>query len=344
MPEQNHGPIEDLYVPLSNEQLLPLSAEEQIYGIYTARINSIPGFRQRLFVDAQEDFAKTVVNANEADINYVKGIINMLITPESYQDFKNDIKTYWDRHGLETRLKTHSVVFLTNHRAFSDLPIAAATVRDVRQHDVHSASRNLMIVGKMIPGMEVDIFGNQEYLAVTPLLSMVARQVQTIPKLSKDASETMKAQRFLWNEEAKSVIEAAASAPGHILYEAASGTHDEISEDGQKLTMKSIKPETARMLCNPRLIVLPLFFSCNSFGPDGLRAAQANYQLLAPRTMHTPEDVWNTLRELAAAGKELLSDEFPRGVEYEASLKDKASRAGRFFTDILSRDDETGPY
>jgi len=333
-------PHEPIPSPLSTEQLLPLSAEERMYDIYTDRISSIGGFRQRDFTQAREDFCKTVHEALPVgDINFIRGTLNMLVQPDSYQAFVADIAAYWNAHGLESRLKTHSILFLTNHRAFSDLPVTAGAVCDMRHEtDPHASSRNVTVVGRMIPGMEVDIFNNGDYLAVSPLLSLVTRQVQTVPKLPKDANEEMKALRFIWNTEAKAVIETATTTPGHILYEAGSGTHDEVADNGKKLIMKSVNPETARMLCSPRLIVVPLFFSCVPFGENGIAAAEANYRLLAPRIMHDPDQVWDTMRELAAAGSEVLIDEFPKGVEYDATFKDRAHRAGKFIAERFNRD------
>ena len=341
MTEHQPSPKELIASPLSNEQLLPLGADEQLYDIYTNRIKGMPGFRQRLFAEARDDFVKTIHEADdESDPAYIKAILDMLITPESYQEFRGDLSDYWQKHHIESKLRTHSVCFLTNHRFFSDLPVTAATIKDIRSHDPRAASRNLLIEGKLIPGMELDIFGNGQYTPVTPLIKMIARQVQTVPKLPKDATDAMKAQRLIWNDEAKSVIEKASSVPGHILYESASGTHDEASEDGKKLIMKSVNPETARLLCNPRLIIMPLYFSCDSFGSAGLRPARAKYRLLDPRTVDKEDEVWDIMRELAAAGTELLADEFPRGVEYEATFKDRAHRAGRLFKGRLSFDED----
>lgn len=341
MPER-HSAAEHLPAPLSTEQLLPLSAEERMYDIYAERIGSIGGFRQREFAQAKEDFAKTVHEAQPVtNIDFIRGTLQMLIKPESFERYKSDIAAYWSEHKLESKLFTHSIAFLTNHRAFSDLPVTAGTVCDMRhERDPHASSRNLTVVGRMIPGMEVDIFNTGQYLPVTPLLSLVTRQVQTVPKLPKDASEEMKALRFIWNTEAKTVIETAVTTPGHILFEAGSGTHDEVAEGGKKLLLKSVNPETARMLCDPRLVVIPLFFSCLPFGKDGIEAADARYRLLSPRIMHQPDQVWDAMRELAQAGTELLADTFPKGVEYEASFKDKAHRAGRFIAERFSRDDD----
>lgn len=332
-----HEPIP---TPLSTEQLLPLTAEERLYDIYTDRITSIGGFRQRRFTEARADFTQTVHNAQPVtDIDSIRGILHMLIKPESYDMLKSDLAAYWQEHNLEAKLRTHSIALLTNHRAFSDLPVAAGAVCDMRHEtDPHASSRNITVVGRMIPGMEIDIFNTGDYMAVTPLLSLVTRQVQTVPKLPKDASDEMKALRFIWNTEAKTVIETASTTPGHILYEAGSGTHDEVADNGKKLIMKSVNPETARMLCSPRLIVVPLFFSCVPFGEGGIAATDAKYRLLAPRIMHEPDQVWDTMRELAAAGSELLIDEFPKGVEYDASFKDRAHRAGKFIAERFNRD------
>jgi hypothetical protein len=125
MPEKE--PSQDPYVytenPLTTEQLLPTSASQQLFNTYTSRIEDFPGFSQRSFHEARADFEKTIIEANDsADIADVRMLLHQLVDPNSYEELKDDLATYWDRHKLESDLQTYSYCFLTNHRFFSDLP------------------------------------------------------------------------------------------------------------------------------------------------------------------------------------------------------------------------------
>lgn len=316
--------------PLTAEQLLPTSASQQLYNTYTQRIKDFPGFVQLPFHEANDNFERTIIEADDAaDIEYARVLLQQLVDPTAYDSLKNNLQNYWRHHRLEGDLQTYSYCFLTNHRFFSDLPILAGVMRDIRIDDPYAASRNIMVVGKMIPGMGVDIFGDDQPIAVTPLLSNVARQLQTVPKLPDDANEAMKAQRRVWNEEAKEAMKEAATTPGNILFIAASGSHDEVSDDKKSLTMQSINPETAELLCSERLKVIPLFFSCDSFSGKGLVPAKPEYRLLPPQTFQQKEEVPELMQRIAAIGSELLADEFPRGVHYEERRMNQIRKIGR---------------
>ncbi len=319
--------------PIANEQLLPISTEQLLYHTYSARVSDFAGFRQRAFAEARADFVKTIHEATDGTPPEVfRPIIQNIITPESYDELKTELSNYWKEHGLERDLENYSYCILTNHRFFSDLPICAAVVRDIRHSDPNAASRNILIVGKMIPTMEVDIDQSGQYGAVTPLLALAARQLQSVPGLPDQATKEMKAQRLIWNNEFKQVFNELAATPGNIIFEAGSGTHDKVTDKGSRLTMQHINLETARLLCNQRLKVIPIFFSCDSFSDQGLEPAEAKYKLLEPRIFTEPEEVHNTMREIAAAGAEKLSKEFPNGVVYAETWREKARKLGRGVT------------
>lgn len=320
--------------PLSTEQLLPASTSQLLYDMYTERIADFPGFGQRPFNEAREDFEKTIIESEDgADIEFVRMVLTQLVQPEAYVNLKQDIGHYWQQHGLEKDLKTYSYCIVTNHRFFSDLPVIAGAIRDLRREDPYAARRNLMVVGKMIPGMNVDIFRNGQPFDVTPLLAMAARQLQSVPKLPEDATEAMKAQRRIWNEDFKKAATEAATTPGNILYIAASGSHD--VPKGDRLEMQSVNQETAKLLCTPRLKVIPMYFSCDSFGPEGIEPAVPKYRLLPPRTLHEEDQVYELMAEFATIGTELLAEEFPKGVYYR---RDFVSRAKKFGRQIMHQD------
>lgn len=316
--------------PSSAEQLLPPSAELQLYNMYTERIGELSGFRQRSFTEARTDFSATIHEQDDSlDIETARGLIYNLITEESYTAFTSNLATYWAQHKIEENLASYSYLVLSNHFAFSDIPITALAVKDIRQDDPYAGARNVQVVGKMIPGMEVDLTGQGTYAAVTPLLRYIGRQVQTVPKISKDAPDEAKAQREVWNTEAKHALNKLTTTPGNLLYLAGSGTHD-IRANG-KLTMQSMNPETAKLLCNPRLKVIPLFFMCDSFSTGKLEATAANYALLPPRTLTDTDDAYEAMHDIARLGTAIAGDVFPAGIEYEGRFR----RAGRLVTQHL---------
>ncbi len=316
--------------PLSLDHLTPQSASQSLYDIYTERIDGLPGFRQRSYHDAKDDFEKSIIEADDgSDIEFVRLLLGRLINNDGYKEFLNDLGEFWEHHNLEEDLQNYSYCFLTNHRVFSDLPLIAGTVRDLRQGDPYSASRNHMVVGKLIPGMEVDMFGSGKFDPVTGLLKMVARQIQTVPKIPPNSGESIEAQRRVWNEETKSIMNATIEHPGNIIYVAASGSQDIVSDDGKSLRMQEVNPQTAAMMKNPRLKVIPLFFSCKSFDETGLVPASPKYKLLKPRIVRHTDEIFDLMEEFSEIGTELLADEFSKGVSYDQNaiekLKQKAA-------------------
>lgn len=320
--------------PPGVESLLPISPEEELYRTFTARVSDFGGFRQRPFQEARDDFIAPVHEAAQGDdlwpIELRRAMIQIIITPESYEAFRDEVQAYWQTHDLEEKLQTHSVVFLTNHRAFSDIPVTAVAVSDFRQDDPYAVQRNVQVVGRMIPGMEVDTEGTGDYNPVTPLLARAGRQVQTVPGAARSLSDEAKAQRKIWNSTAKHVIGELLQTPGNILYIAASGTHDKHEDD--KLIMQHVNRETVKLLARPNVIVVPLFFSCTSFSAEGFEPALATYALLPPRTIDGItdgiEDVRQIMTDLATVGSEKLADEFSGGVHYAENILEKGTRFG----------------
>lgn len=312
--------------PPSIDQLKPTSASQQLYNVYAGRIEEFPSYRQRPFSDAQEDFEATIHAAQEGQIENIVPIIHRVISPESYSSFTSDLAGYWKQHGLEQDLGKYSYCFLTNHHFFSDLTIAATGVLDNRRADPNAANRNAIVTGRMIPGMEVDIDGHGNYAPITPLIKLIARQVQTVPGLPDHATKEMQAQANVWNQEAKKILDTLVSMPGNILYVAGSGTHD--TEHGGSLIMKKMRESTARLLCSPSLKIIPLFFSCKSLGPNGLEPAEAKHNLLRPRVLNSSDEAHEAMVEIAQAGSEALDHDFPKGVHYGSTLPQSARRAG----------------
>ncbi len=326
MPEELPA-LESVYKspPVSSEQLLPITAEQQLYNTYASRADSLPGFRQRAFEEARDDFVATVHETQSTfSVDQLAGIVKRIIEEDSYNSFKSDFTKYWQDNNLEQDLHNYSYCVLTNHRFFSDLPVCTMAVYDMRRDDPMAKERNLLVVGRLIPTMEVDLFKSGDFVPVTPVLANGARQIQTVPKLPSNATDEMKALRKIWNHDSKHALETAATTPGNIILMAASGSQDLIK--GDKLVMQHINPETARLIRSPRLKVLPIFFSCNSFSPDGLEPAPAKYKFLKPRVFETPEQVRDTMIELASVGAELLVDEFPSGVEYALSYRERTAK------------------
>ncbi len=321
--------------PPSLERLVPKSPEQEIYESFGARIVSFGGFEQRPFAEAREDFMATMHEAASPDatkpefslwpLELRRSVIQRLISPDSYGTLVGDLADYWSQHEIEKRLAERSIVIFTNHRAFSDVPVASVAISDVRQADPFAVQRNVQVVGRMIPGMKVDMFGNGDFVIVTDVLRQAGRQLQTVPSPKNLSSRALEL-RSIWNEESKETLANLLGQPGNIVLIAASGTHDQA--EGDQLVMQHVNRETIRLLVEAGVDVIPLFFSCLSFTPSGLVAADAKYRLLPPRAFANHEDGLQTMIEMAAAGSDVLADEFS-AVVYAESFADKGSRLTR---------------
>lgn len=321
--------------PPSLEHLVPISPEQEIYESFKARIEGFSSFEQRPFAEAREDFVATMHEAatpgatdpklNLWPLDLRRSVIQRLISPGSYEALGGDVADYWAQYEIEKRLADRSIVIFINHRAFSDVPVASVVVSDVRQADPFAVQRNVQVVGRMIPGMKVDMFGTGEFVIVTDVLRQAGRQLQTVPS-PKGLSDRALEQRGIWNDESKETLANLLGQPGNIILIAASGTHDQV--EGDQLVMQHVNRETIRLLVEAGVDVIPLFFSCLSFSPTGLVAANAKYRLLPPRTFESHEDGLLTMLDLAAAGSDVLADEFS-AVVYAESFADKSGRLTR---------------
>lgn len=307
--------------PPTAEQLGPVSPARLIFDGYQERIEELTGFRMRGWEEAKNDFMPTLLEATpDIPFDWVRGVINKLITPKSYQSLITDFSDYWKEYKIERNLDTFSYVVLTDHHFFSDIPIIASAVSEIRQPDPHFAQRNVMLTGRMIPGMEADINNDGNYAAVTPMLRWYSRVLQNVPGLPEDASEAEKATRSVMNEEMKAIMNALFSMPGNIPYIAGSGTRD--IEDGKRLIMHSFSPQLAKALVNERLKIIRMFMSCDSF-TGGIHQGEAHWKLLPPVSANTEDDVYEFANDIAKAGSSItaIRQQFPEGVLYDPNLR-----------------------
>lgn len=308
--------------PLQPEQINPPTASEQIYDIYTGRTGEFPNFRQRPFHEAKEEFETPFIECElGVPVEQARSIIDLLIATKSYEQFRGDLANVWKENEIEHGLEKHSYMILSGHTFFSDLPTIGTGVVDLRRHDPFAAQRNVLIAGRMVPGIEVDLFKNGKYLPVSPMLRWITRTLQNVPSIPEGSSPAMEAQRRVWNEEMKEYFSLLSSVPGNIFLAAGSGTQDSFSADGKRITMHSMSEVFAEMLVNRRLRILPLFFMCDSF-TGGLHPAEAKYKFGKIRTNTKPEDAYEIMEEIAQMGTETLADDGIT-VEYNPSLRKK---------------------
>src|SRR6185436_7675263 len=110
------------------------NAARELYDQYNERIDDFPGFKQRRFEDAYDDFASTIISVeNQLAPKDLEEIRNRLIKPESYHAFKGAVARHIERYELEDKLAEYSVAFASSHNLFTDVPLEAYTVYDIRQ-------------------------------------------------------------------------------------------------------------------------------------------------------------------------------------------------------------------
>ncbi len=294
------------------------------------------GFETRIDDRALDDFvnpyheAATGPEAERGFNDFLDALALTIITPQSQQEFSQGWVAYWEEHGLEQRLKEGSICVLTNHRFFTDLLIASATLHDARQEDPDAARRINQVYGRLMSTQQVDIGDGQGSQPVTQRLKVVGRQIHTVQQLPGMSDDAIAMRRRL-NDVTKECQDSLFSHPGNIVIETGSGGMDLVTPDGSELLIGPVNKELARLIFDrgqgPGITVCGLFISGNAFRNGRMTPADARFGFVEPRQPHTEQDVADVFHEMAEVATTHLQDEFD-AVRYPESREELVTRMG----------------
>src|SRR5688572_21417549 len=130
--------MSDLPDPLGEEALRYLEPNRELYEHYASRVNeSYPFFDIRPYEEAAEDFNRTFIPADDHLMSSegLRMLVHQLTPPESFDRLIVQLGDYVEQYALYDQLAQRSLVFLTNHRRFSDLPLLAAAMTELMRAD-----------------------------------------------------------------------------------------------------------------------------------------------------------------------------------------------------------------
>ncbi len=266
---------------------VPQTPEHELYGIYEQTIKSRFGFfGTRPYEEAAGDFTLPLLPYDDGD-SVDQDLLELIVTPESFANFIDSLDEYTSRFGLKSWLEYEgSLAFVTNHRQFTDVPVVAEAIGRL---GLTSRSQTLQVVSKMITGMTLDL-GQGEFVVMDKLRN-ISSVTQTVPRIDGPHSKGVDELRDASNEVGTQVIESALDTPGTVVVESIIGRHDVYSRSGKTLFLHEPNIRTAEILHNPKVKIIPLFFNCVTFRPDGtVVPAELGFEFHEPIHITKPAD------------------------------------------------------
>lgn len=218
-----------------------------------------------------------------------------------------------------------SVVLASNHIAYSDVPIIAAALTDIkiRHGDSMPTSRHFIIASRLISLFKMPLLkdGVEEGAVVDDGLLWLGGYVQTVPASASGRRARQVAGRDDINEPVTVAYNQLLNAGSQFCI-AVSGTQDKLSIDGKRLVMDTVSHGTVGMLTEPnkvrgaeRVLTVPVFMDCNPFVGGFSGAVDASFKVLPSRFLRDEGDVTHMMEEIAVAGNSVRSPGAP-DIEY----------------------------
>lgn len=285
----------------------------ELYHSYASTVRSrFPAFGIRSFEEARFDMAQPLHEYDPSEA-IDQDIVDMIVTPESFERFGNNLMDYIAFHGLESWLRDGgSLVFGTNHRQFTDDPITAETLGRI---GFGSREKTLQVVSEMICTMKLNL-GKGEF-SVLDKLCNIGAVAHTVPRLDGKPSEALVAYRTSQNTAGRKVIEAAARTPGAVTVLSVVGRHDTQSKTGRTLYIHEPNRETLASYDDPMVKLIPLCINCPTFHSDGsIKPADIQYELFDPmRITDSRKDTQKILYMFREATQHMIGSNYRNGVK-----------------------------
>jgi len=262
--------------------MISLQAPElnELYQIYVPVIESrFPAFNSRPEDETISDIASILLGSAVDNIN--PDVLGMIVTAESFSNFTEHLGNHANDKGVvEHKANGGTVVYLTNHGQFTDIPVVGKAVGDIGLAEKSEIS---LVVSAMIS--QTELLG----LVVPDELRKIGGLRQTIPRL--DGYPSNELVQFRQDYNAKSVA-AQAKFLENSGVEIATlvGRHDKLSGSGRTLYIHEPNQRTTEPLMNDDVLVVPVYVDCATFRPDGsFGPAEMYAEIFNPLTITDPK-------------------------------------------------------
>jgi hypothetical protein len=287
--------------------------EREVYDMYARTLASrFPAFAVRDFDEARFDTAQTLHRYDDGG-RIDQALVDVIVTPESHDRFTEDLEAFAVKHGLRGWLDAgESMVVVTDHGQFTDVPVVAETMGRVGLGD---RATTVQIVSEMISQMALDV-GAGEF-AVIAKLRCISAVVQTVPRLDGSPSADARRYRDRKNGTALRILEAVRDTPGSKTVASLVARHNARSKNGTTLYIHEPNRRTLETYEDSGLKIVPVAIHCPTFGDDGsIAPADMQYEFFPPLLVtDARRDTRAIVEMFRAATNRFVGDEYEHGVK-----------------------------
>lgn len=298
--------------------------ERALYDIYAQAIATrFPAFGARTFEDARFAMAQTLHTYDDSQgVN--QGLVDMIITPESHSRFAEDLEAFISKHGLRGWIDAgESLVFLTDHGQFTDVPVLAETLGRI---ELGRRTTTVQVVSEMISEIELDI-GNGAFPVIETLRN-ISSVVQTVPRLDGDPTDDVRAYRDRKNAYALKILEAVRKTEGSMTVMSLVARHNAASKKGHTLFIHEPNRRTLEGYVESSAKIVPVCIDCPTFGEGGSVApAEIRYEFFQPMFIHDSRaDARKIVEMFREATNRMVGDRYRNGVKVRSWRAQMAKR------------------
>ncbi len=287
--------------------------ELALHAIYAETIRTrFPAFGVRDFEDARYAMAQTL-HTYDSRRKIDENLLNLIVTPESYQRFTDDLEAFIVKHGLRGWIDAgESLLFVTDHGQFTDVPVLAETLGRI---GLGQRSTTVQVISEMISEVELDL--GEGNFAVVDILRNISALVQTVPRLDGSPSEEVRRYRERKNNYGLTVLEAVRNTKGSVTVMSLVARHNVASKNGNTLYIHEPNRRTLEGYDIPNLKVVPVCIDCPTFGESGsITPAEIRYEFFGPMFINDPRDDTRKIVEMFREGtNRLVGDNYRNGVK-----------------------------
>ncbi len=208
-----------------------------------------------------------------------QSLVDMIVTPGSHDRFYDDLETFVAKHGLRGWIDSgESLVFLTDHGQFTDVPVLAETLGRI---ELGRRATTVQVVSEMISEIELDI-GDGPF-PVMDALRQISAVVQSVPRLDGDPNDVVLSYRDRKNAVALSVLEAVRNTEGSMTVMSLVARHNAASKKGHTLYIHEPNRRSLEGYVKSSAKIVPVYIDCPTFGEGGsITPAEMRYEFFQP--------------------------------------------------------------
>ena len=287
--------------------------ERALYDIYAQTIAArFPAFGARSFEDARFAMAQTLHTYDDSK-GIDQGLLDIIVTPESHARFCEDLEAFISKHGLRGWINAgESLVFLTDHGQFTDVPVLAETLGRI---GLGRRATTVQVVSEMISEIELDV-GAGEF-PVMDTLRNISSVVQTVPRLDGHPTEDVRQYRDRKNAYALKILDAVRNTEGSMTVMSLVARHNTASKMGHTLYIHEPNRRTLEGYVESTAKIVPVCIDCPTFGEGGsVVPAEIRYEFFRPMFINdSREDGRKIVEMFREATNRMVGDRYRHGVK-----------------------------